>query len=341
MKLLITTQAVDKNDPILGFFHRWIEEFAAQVESVEVICLREGEHALPSNVRVHSLGKEHGAASRAAYAWRLLRLSWRLRSEYDAVFVHMNEEYVLVAGWLWKLLHKPVYLWRNHYAGTWRTDMAATFCRNVFCTSKHSYTAKYRKTILMPVGIDTERFRPDAQVARIPHSILFLARMAPSKRPEMLLDALATLARDGNEFSADLVGSPLPEHATYYTTLQERVRALGLSERVRFLPGVPNDETPDLYRAHEVFVNCSPSGMFDKTLFEAAACGCRVLASSKDFADLAGSETYFDSAETLAQSLRASLAGGSKPLLHAVVLHHSLHTLAVSLAQQISNGVSK
>ena len=46
MKLLIMTQAVDQNDPVLGFFHRWIEEFSRHCERVHVICLKEGEHSL-------------------------------------------------------------------------------------------------------------------------------------------------------------------------------------------------------------------------------------------------------------------------------------------------------
>ena len=39
-KLLIVTQAVDTEEPALGFFVRWIEELAKRVESVEVICLK-------------------------------------------------------------------------------------------------------------------------------------------------------------------------------------------------------------------------------------------------------------------------------------------------------------
>ena len=57
MRLLILTQKVDINDDILGFFHRWIEEFAKRCEKVIVICLQEGRHDLPSNVKVLSLGK--------------------------------------------------------------------------------------------------------------------------------------------------------------------------------------------------------------------------------------------------------------------------------------------
>jgi len=64
MKLLVVTQVVDTEDPVLGFFVRWVEELAKHVESVEVICLREGKHMLPVNVHVHSLGKEHEQSMR-------------------------------------------------------------------------------------------------------------------------------------------------------------------------------------------------------------------------------------------------------------------------------------
>jgi hypothetical protein len=163
MKLLVVTQTVDSTDPVLGFFHGWILALAQRVESVEVICLFEGEHELPANVRVHSLGKEKEKQSPIVYATRFFALAWNLRDQYDRVFVHMNQEYLLIAGWLWALLRKPAYLWRNHYAGSWLTDCAALFCTKVFCTSKHSYTATYKKTKLMPVGVDLERFVPEVQ----------------------------------------------------------------------------------------------------------------------------------------------------------------------------------
>ncbi|MCR4276205.1 MAG: glycosyltransferase family 4 protein [Candidatus Parcubacteria bacterium] len=339
LKLLIVTQTVDTEDPVLGFFCRWVEEFAKRVESVEVICLKEGKHALPVNVRVHSLGKKESSrqkavGSRIRYTFRFLSLAWKLRKEYDAVFVHMNQEYIVIAGWLWKLLGKRVYMWRNYHGGNFLTDIAMAFCTKVFCTSRYSYTAKNKKTELMPVGVDTERFFPDARIPRIPRSILFLSGMWPSKRPEVLVDALAILAREGQTFTADFYGSPLPETRDYYEKLKEKVRALGLASSVTFYPGPPNYQTPDIFRAHEIFVNCSPSGMFDKTLFEAAACGALVVASSVDFALLAGQDTWFDSAETLAARLALVLGN---PASHQApfVAEHSLAALAEKLAQAI------
>lgn len=306
-KLLIVTQEVDTNSQTLGFFTRWISLLAPHFESVEVICLREGEHTLPDNVRVHSLGKEWGSVSPLVYAVRFKWLAWKLRKDYDAVFVHMNQEYILIAGSIWKLLGKRIYMWRNHYAGSWLTDIAAAFCAKVFCTSKHSYTAKYKKTVLMPVGVDTSRFLTEASVERMPRSILFLARIAPSKRAEMLIEALALLHKEGEAFQASIYGTPTASDEDYYEGLKTRVQELGLAEHITFYPGPLSLESPAIYQVHEVFVNCSPSGMYDKTLFEAAASGCLVLASSEDFRDLAGEKFYFSTPEELCDALYSLL----------------------------------
>lgn len=344
MKLLIVTQAVDTQDPVLGFFVRWIEELSNRFECIEVICLKEGKYDLPQNVRVYSLGKERGRPffGAFAYGWRFLALAWRLRNDYDAVFVHMNQEYVLLAGWLWKLLDKRIYLWRNHYAGSWLTNVAAAFCEKVFCTSKHSYTAKYKKTVLMPVGVDTERFKPDPLVERKPRSILFLARISPSKRPEMLLDALATLARENVAFTATFVGSPLPKDESYYEGLQARASTLGLGNAVSFLPGVPNSETPKLYRTHEIFVNTSPSGMLDKTIFEAAASGCIPLAASQDWTDRIDDSLSFASSGDLVRAIGKILNLSEKDkegygdALRNIVSANNLETLVDRIAHELS-----
>lgn len=333
MKLLILAQAVDTEDPVLGFFVRWIEELAKRVEHIEVICLKEGSYSLPDNVRVHSLGKEKGV-SHAKYVLNFYTYIWRLRYNYNAVFIHMNQEYSILGGLFWRLLGKRVYLWRNYHTGNILTDIAMVFCTKVFCTSRHSYTARNKKTDLMPVGVDTERFFSDARTLRKPRSVLFLSGMWPSKRPELLIDALALLHKEGIAYTADIYGSPLPETKLYYESLKQRAADAGLTGGISFHAGVPNTATPDLYRAHEIFVNCSPSGMFDKTLFEAAACGCTVLAVSEDFASLAGRDFQFDSAETLAVKL-ASILGTPRPLPAPLVAGHSLAVLAGRLVEAI------
>src|SRR3989338_7009374 len=70
-RLLVVAQALDTENPALGFFPRWGAALAARYEHIEVICLPLGKFALPKNVRVHSLCKERGrpVLGAATYAW--------------------------------------------------------------------------------------------------------------------------------------------------------------------------------------------------------------------------------------------------------------------------------
>ncbi|MEK9160529.1 MAG: glycosyltransferase [Patescibacteria group bacterium] len=282
MRILVITQALDLDHPVLGFFHRWVEELAGRVSSLQVIALSVGTYALPENVTVHSLGKEKRTQSPFIYALRFLSHAWALRNEYDVVFLHMNQEYVLLAGVMWKLLGKRVYLWRNHYAGSLLTHLAAMWCNKVFYTSRHSYTARFSNAERMPVGVD-ERITRSSE-PRTPRSILWLGRISPSKHLELFIDALAILAARGVSYKAMIVGSPLPKDQIYYDAM--RTRAVDLEGQITFCEGVPHHTTTRFFQTHEYVVNTSPSGMFDKTLFEAAAAGAIPLAVSDDWRDL-------------------------------------------------------
>lgn len=309
MRLLIFAQSVDTEDPFLSFFHSWATAFGRTFEHVHIVCLKEGKHALPHNVTVHSLGKEEGKG-RLTYVLRFFSLAWKLRGAYDVVFVHQNQEYMLLGGLLWRILGKPAYLWRNHYAGSVWTRIAVMLARGVFCTSRFSYTKKFAKTSLMPIGVDTDIFKPDASVLRVGRSILFYARMAPSKRAEIFIEALSLLKNTNAVFSAILRGSPLPKDEEYLSGLKRLCSEKGLDAIIRFEPGAPFSEGPRIFSGSEIYVNLGGSGMYDKTIFEAAACGTLSLASSKDYADIADPKLVFKEgdAEDLAQKLEALLS---------------------------------
>lgn len=326
---------------MFSFMHGWLEEFAQHFEKITVVCLKEGRHRLPPNVAVYSLGKEAGTG-RLTRAWRLFRYVWRFRKEYDAVLVHQNEEYVLLCGWLWKRLGKRVYLWRNHYQGSRRTNWAARQCNKIFCTSKFSYTTKFPKTVLMPVGVDTDLFRPTPESSRDPRAVLFFARLAPSKRPDLLLEALEALHARGVSFNARFYGDALPKDAQYHAGLKEKVAALGLEKQIAFLSGVPHTRAPEVFSKHGVFVNLAASGMYDKAIFEAAACECLVLAASQDWAELVDKKFTFTDVADLVDKLEHLLelsfidrqAAGTQ--LRNVAKTQSLEALGARLAQEMA-----
>ncbi len=342
MKLLIFTQKVDSNDPVLGFFHHWIQELSKQFEFVIVVCLEEGTHTLPSNVKVRSLGKESGA-SKWKYIKNFYKYIWRERDNYSAVFVHMNQEYVLMGGLFWYLWGKKVYMWRNHHSGSYLTDLAAKFCTKVFCTSKFSYTAKYKKTVLMPVGVDVHVFKKLPEISKT-RNILFLARISPVKKPHVLLHALALLKKKNITATASFYGDPLPKDQHYYESLKELANNSGLQNAVTFEKGIPNTETVKVYNMHDIFVNLSSSGMYDKTIFEAMACESLSLASNENLIGEIDSGFIFkeSDAQDLADKLEKLLsfsaqqkAEKSRDLREYVVQKHSLDSLVQKLKAQL------
>lgn len=313
MKLLIITQAIDLDDPTLSAYHPWILSIARHADKATVVCLKKGRNTFPKEIEILSLGKE-SKSSRLSYLEKLYSYTWSHRKEYDAVFVHMNQEYILVAGWLWKLLGKRIYFWRNHYKGSVLTNLAVGMCTKVFCTSANSYTARFKRSVRMPVGVSMEKHTRMPSVERTPRSILSLSRIAPSKNVHLFVEALGILKKEQVDFTASIYGDALPSDIPYEAMLRARVKELNLEGVVSFYPGVPNEKTPEIYNRHELFINISPQGMFDKTLLEAAVCGCLVVTANKDAVEYLGEKLAVKDLEpqSIADALQSALFVGDE-----------------------------
>lgn len=265
MRLLICTQTIDSNDPVLGFFHRWIKEFAKHCDGVEVICLREGKHALPVNVSVHSLRKEKKPSHSFIYALRFWRALWKLRGRYDAVFVHMNSEYVLLGAPFWKLSSVPVALWYTHKHVPWHLRLAEKIVNIIFTASSESFRLASKKVRVTGHGIDTDFFTPSSSVRT--NTILSVGRLTPSKRHELVLQAAAHTQRE-----VQIVGD-----GSEKKKLEHLADSLGIRSRVEFLGPLSQEKLKKLYQTAGVLMHTSETGSLDKVVLEALACGLPVV----------------------------------------------------------------
>lgn len=259
MRLLITTQALDTNDPILGFFVRWVEEFAKHTESVTVICLRKGEYTLPENVRVFALG----GGNKLTRTYKLLRGAYMFRQNYDAVFVHMNPEYLVAAGWLWRMLGKRMVLWYTHKSVNVRLRVAAHFAGAILTASKESFRLPSPKLNVMGHGIDTSYFSPSPDVPREAWWVS-VGRLTLSKRHDL---AIRAAHEAGQEIR---IAGDGPERKNLETLAHD------LGARVVFLGGLTHEGVRDAFRQAALFYHTSETGSLDKVVLEAIACGCPV-----------------------------------------------------------------
>lgn len=277
MRLLIVTQVVDRNHDLLGAFHQWIVRFAEVFDSVEVICLFEGEHDLPENVRVHSLGKET-RRSRLQYLWRFYRYLFIYRKEYDVVFVHMNPEYAVLAGLIWRMMRKTVFLWFAHIRGGIMRRLALPFVHRVVSVSKESFVDHAsRKFVGVGHGIDTDIYRCPAELpAQDRKVILSIGRLSPVKGYDRLLDAAHLLkTRYGrHDFLVRLIGAPAnAEDDAYIAGLKKKIDGWGMGEQFDFYGSVPNKDILSHLCGAAAFVSMQCKGGAGKSFLESMAAG--------------------------------------------------------------------
>ena len=323
MKLLIVTQVVDTEHPVLGFFHRWIAEFSKHCELVHVITLQAGRHSLPANVHIHSLGKEQGKG-RLTYLWRFYKYSWQLRHEYDAVFVHMVPLYVVLGAPLWRLLRKRIGLWYVHGSVSFTLRVANILTNIIFTAVPEGFNLETKKVQYVGHGIDIDRFKPVEGVAK-DLDLVTVGRISPSKQVVALIDVLA-LVRKQLPLTLTIVGGfSNPEHeAELHTYVEEK----GLTDAVQFVGTRTQTELPQILNRARVFVTAAQNGSLDKVVLEAMACGLPVVSMAPGTKSLPLGTAQVETVEALATCVSEEFVTTQHHSKQEyVVKQHSLVTL--------------
>lgn len=302
MKLLILTQKVDINDDVLGFMHGWIAEFAKHCESVIVVCLYKGEYDLPANAKVLSLGKELRIKNydlriknffyRFFYLFHFYKYIWQERKNYDKVFVHMNPEYVVLGGLLWRLWRKKIWLWYAHGYAPFTLRIAEKLAHVIFTSTKSGFRLPSNKVRVVGQGIDVEKFKSKNKKVKSKDDflkIITIGRISPVKDYETLIKAAEILAKDGVKFKVDIIGGAgTPEQEGYFNKLKKMASEKGLNGIINFLGPVPNKDIAVCLRDADLFVNMSHTGSLDKAIVEAMAAGLSVLTCNEATAEILG-----------------------------------------------------
>lgn len=313
MKLLIITQKLDINDPILGFFHSWLEAFAKNCGQLTVICLEKGEYHLPENVTVHSLGKE-GGISRLKYVLNFYSWIFRERNNYDGVFVHMNPEYVILGFPVWKFLGKKVALWYTHKSVDLKLRFAEKLADKIFTASEESFRLASHKVEIVGHGIDIRPFADGVKNLSGFH-MLTVGRISPAKDIRTLILGVRDLKNKlgATGLTLDIVGGYVTEDdKSYEKEMKSLVAELGLGQIINFIGERKYSELPEIYRNHNVFLHASRTGSMDKVVLEALASGLAVFTSSESYRDLHDGIHRFKAGDpaNLASAIELAISSG-------------------------------
>jgi D-inositol-3-phosphate glycosyltransferase len=160
------------------------------------------------------------------------------------------------------------------------------------------YGADSDRVSVVAPGVDLDRFKPvapgdQATRARVRHQlglpvdgylVAFVGRIQPLKAPDVLIRAVAELARRhpdvASQLTAVIVGGPSGTGLDRPTGLIELAAALGISDQVRFLPPLCGPDLPALYQAVDLVAVPSYNESFGLVALEAQACGTPVVAAA-------------------------------------------------------------
>jgi glycosyltransferase involved in cell wall biosynthesis len=167
---------------------------------------------------------------------------------------------------------------------------------------------------VVPNGIDLEYFSPGAGPRAARPTVLFLGRLKKYKRVDLVIDAVALLAREGVQVDLLVVGEGEERSA-----LEAQIARLGLSDRIRMPGFVSEAEKREALRTAWIHVLTSAKEGWGISNLEAAACGTPSVASD-------------------APGLRESVVAGETGLL---VPHGSVPALASALQGLLADGARR
>ncbi|MCP6718834.1 MAG: glycosyltransferase family 4 protein [Patescibacteria group bacterium] len=298
MKLLIITQRVDINDSNLGFFHSWLEKFSERLEKVYVICLWQGEHNLPDNTIVYSMGKEKGY-SKLVQLFNLQKVLLKHIREVNGIFIHMSPIYAIVSFPLAKIFGSKMILWFVHKSVNWKLKLAEKYVDKILTASKESCRLRNSDKIeIVGHGIDINQFQPTYHThPSLMLRILSAGRIAPVKDLKTLIRAIDILFNQKNikDIKAKIIGEPLLDsEVIYLNKLKNLVREKKLDSCIEFFGGLPHAQMPRHYQNSDLIINLSQTGSIDKTVLEAMASGCSVLTCNEAFVNILDDRYFFE-----------------------------------------------
>ena len=151
------------------------------------------------------------------------------------------------------------------------------------------YAADPAKVRIVAPGVDLDVFTPGdrasarAEVGLPPDAtvLLFVGRIQPLKRPDLLLRVGAELRRrrPDRQLVLAVLGGPSGSGLTRPEELERLAAELGVTAQTRFVPPVERAKLAQWYRAADLLLVPSHSESFGLVAVEAEACGTPVVAA--------------------------------------------------------------
>src|SRR5438874_6820875 len=219
---------------------------------------------------------------------------WRRRAPLIWQGGRNNE---MIAGVLLRSLGWPLKLvftsaaQRHH---SWITRWLIKRMDAIIATSEISASFLKREAIVIPHGIDSDRYAPPTDRAAVlkeaglpgRYAIGCFGRVRAQKGTDVFVDAMCRLLPRYPDFSAVVVGAITPEQTAFANALRQRIEAAGLRSRIVITGELPIEDVQRWYQRLTIYAFTSRNEGFGLTLIEAMSVGAALVASRAGAAEL-------------------------------------------------------
>ncbi len=289
LNVLVFTQKVDINDDVLAAFYYWWEGLARRVNQLKIVCLFEGEHYLPDNVKVFSLGKED-APSKMKYIWRVYKYFWPLRKTTDVIFVHMNEVYIFLLWPLAKLYKIPIVFWKAHGGKLPHIKKAIFMSDKIVTSGDKTFEYDTPKKVIIGQGVNVGLFQSSQNAASAvgdsEFKVLAVGRPSIVKHYDVLVEAANILINQQGrrDIFFKIVGNSQNEkEAKHQKVLERKIQEYNLGDYVIMAPGVSFSQIRQEYEKCSCLVNLTDPASLEKVVLEAMAMEKPIITSNEAF----------------------------------------------------------
>ena len=221
----------------------------------------------------------------------------KLRRRRTPLIWHARRNNEMIVGVLLRSLGWPLRLvftsaaQRHH---TWITRWLINRMDAIIATNDISASFLKRQPVVIPHGVDTDRYAPPADRAAafaqtgLPgrYAIGCFGRVRAQKGSDVFVEAMCRLLPQYPDFTAVLVGAITAEHTSFANDLKKRIEAAGLQSRIVITGELPIEEVQRWYRRLTIYAFTSRNEGFGLTLIEAMSAAAALVASRAGAAEL-------------------------------------------------------
>jgi glycosyltransferase involved in cell wall biosynthesis len=265
---------------------RWIAHSVERGIDCEVISFRPAEI---EGARVHYVGGAEtlGKARYLVHARRVKRLVQSLQPDlvhsmhltsYGFLAAMAGVHPLIVSVWGTDVLEAPsltpFHRWLTRYALERADVITATGLQLATATTLHA--PRGRPVVVVPYGVDLERFKPAPREERDTVVIGAVSRLSPEKGLDYLLQSFAQLRQRLRQPLALRLAGDGPEEGK----LRNLARRLGIESDVEFRGWVAHEQLPAFLQEIDVFALPSTWEGFGVAAVEASAMALPVVATN-------------------------------------------------------------